>query len=1018
MGLIKVRPGRHAELCAALEGRVRGEVRFDKQTRALYATDASNYRMPPIGVVVPRDDEDVVATVEVCREHDAAIFSRGGGTSLAGQCCNTAVAIDFGKYMRSVLSIDVERRLARVLPGTVLDTLRDEAKKHGLTFGPDPATHDRCTLGGMLGNNACGIHAIQSELHGPGARTEDNVHDLEVLTYDGLRMRVGPTSEEELAAILAAGGPRGAIYSKLVALRDRYADEIRRRFPKIPRRVSGYNLEALLPENGFDVAKALVGTESTCVTILEARLVLIDALPARALLVLGYPSVFEAADHVPRIREFRPVGLEGIDRRLVDFNHAKGIHTGDLKRLPEGKGWLFVEFGADTQEEANEQARRLMKALEDEKDAPSMHLLTDGESQAHLWAVRESGLGATAFVPGKPDTWPGWEDSAVPVDRVGDYLRALRALFDRYQLAPSLYGHFGQGCIHCRVDFDVRSGPGIERYVAFTRDAAELVTSFGGSLSGEHGDGQSRADLLPMMFGETIVEAFREFKAIWDPRGRMNPGKVVDPNARDSNLRLVDYPSFEPETHFAYPEDDGSFAHAAMRCVGVGKCRKKDTGTMCPSYMVTSDENDVTRGRGHMLFEMIKGDVITDGWRSDEVLDTLDLCLACKGCKNECPVNVDMATYKAEFMAHYYEHKRRPRHAYAFGLIHRWSRLGSAMPRLANFLAGAPGLRRVAKWVAGMAEERAIPPFAKHTFRWWFERRHHDGAGGDGAGKRRVMLWPDTFNDAFFPETLVAAVEALEHAGCEVTIPDRRLCCGRPLYDYGMLDRAERLWQETLEALEPAIREGVPLVGVEPSCVAAFRDELVNLFPGDERAKRLAKQTFTLAEALVHELDYRPPRLEGEAIVHGHCHQKAIMGMDAEEALLRRMGLEVKMLDSGCCGMAGAFGFQRDKYDVSVAAGERVLLPAVRGAGRDTLVVADGFSCREQVLQLTERQALHTAEVVQLAIHRAELAASERTPEEHTPEESHRELSPPELEHPWPGGARPTQAPDAAHPPR
>jgi FAD/FMN-containing dehydrogenase/Fe-S oxidoreductase len=1001
MELIKVRRRRHAELCEALENKVRGEVRFDPQSRALYATDSSNYRMPPVGVVLPLDVDDVVATVETCRDHEAAIFSRGGGTSLAGQCCNTAVVMDFSKHMGGVLDIDVERRLARVEPGTVLDTLRERAKPYGLTFGPDPATHDRCTLGGMLGNNSCGIHAIQAEFYGPGSRTEDNVHDMDVLTYDGLRLRVGPTPEDELRAIIAAGGRRGEIYGKLLALRDRYADEIRRRYPPIQRRVSGYNLEALLPENGFDVAKALVGTESTCVTILEARMKLIDSLPARALLVLGYPSVFDAGDDVPRIREWKPVGLEGIDDRLIDFNRRKGIHTDDLKRLPEGKGWLFVELGAEAQEEANERAKALMKSLEGSKNPPSMHLLTDADSQAHLWAVRESGLGATAFVPGAPDSWPGWEDSAVPVDRVGEYLRALRGLFDRHGLGPSLYGHFGQGCIHCRVDFDLRSKAGIERYLAFTRDAAELVVSMGGSLSGEHGDGQARADLLPIMFGEDLVGAFREFKAIWDPGWKMNPGKVVDPNPRDADLRLVDYPAFEPETHFAYPEDDGHFAHAALRCVGVGKCRKTDTGTMCPSYMVTRDESDVTRGRGHMLFEMLRGDVITDGWRSEEVLGTLDLCLACKGCKNECPVNVDMATYKAEFMSHHYEGRLRPRHAYAFGLIHRWARVGSMMPRLSNFLAGAPGFRHVARWLAHMSPERDIPAFAKHTFRWWFEHRHEDGArqAGDGRGeeRRRVMLWPDTFNDHFFPETLVAAVEALEDAGAQVMIPPKRLCCGRALYDFGMLDLAKKLWHETLEAIGSEIEAGTPLVGIEPSCVAAFRDELRNLFPKDERAVRVSDRTFTLAEALIEELDYRPPRLEGKAIVHGHCHHKAIMGMDAEETLLERMGLDFAMLDSGCCGMAGAFGFERGHYDVSVAAAERVLLPAIRAASPHTLIVADGFSCREQVRELSKRQALHTAEVVQLALHRVDLADPE-----HTPEETHRELSPPELGHPWP----------------
>jgi FAD/FMN-containing dehydrogenase/Fe-S oxidoreductase len=961
-----------AAIARELRSRVRGEVRFDDGSRALYATDASNYRQVPIGVVVPRDVDDVLQTLEVARRHGAPVLMRGGGTSLAGQCCNVAIVLDASKYFHEILEIDPARRRARVRPGIVLDTLRKATGAHRLTFGPDPATHSRCTLGGMLGNNSCGIHAVMAEFYGPGATTADQVEELEVVTYDGVRLRVGRTSEEEAEAIIRAGGRRGEIYRALRALRDRYADRIRARFPDIRRRVSGYNLPALLPENGFHVARALVGSEGTCVALLEATLTLIHDPPARTLVVVGYPSVYEAGDDVPEIRTHKPVGLEGVDHRLIEFMQRKGLHAEDAALLPEGRGWLFVEFGGDTREEAEERANGLVRALRERPHPPSVKVVADPAKQAKLWEVRESGLGATAFVPGHRDSWPGWEDSAVPVEQVGAYLRDLRTLFDRYGYDPSLYGHLGQGCIHCRVDFDLKTAAGIETFRRFTHDAAELVVRRGGSLSGEHGDGQARGDLLPIMFGEELMGAFREFKSIWDPQWRMNPGKLIDANPRTSELRLgTDYRPPAPATHFQFPEDGGSFAHAALRCVGVGKCRRHEGGTMCPSYMVTREEEHATRGRARLLFEMLNGDELGDGWRSEAVKEALDLCLACKGCKHDCPVNVDMATYKAEFLSHYWDGRLRPRSAYAFGLIPWWARLASWAPDVVNLLARTPGLAAIGKRLAGMAPERPIPRFAPRTFRALFRARGARGADGG----RRVILWPDTFNDHFHPETAMAAVEVLEAAGCHVVVPDRHLCCGRPLYDYGMLDRAKAFLLDVLDALRAEIRAGVPVVGLEPSCVAVFRDEMRSLLPHDEDAQRLAAQTYLLSEYLVH-VGWRPPRLERRAVVHGHCHHKSVLGFDAEKTLLTQLGLDHEVLDSGCCGMAGAFGFERGKYDVSVACGERVLLPAVRGAGDDELIVADGFSCRTQIEQLTGRRAVHVADVVAMA-----LAGAQEVPE-------------------------------------
>ncbi len=952
---------------AAIETRlrkhIRGEVRFSAGDRALYAADGSNYRQTPIGVVIPRDEDDVIATVAIAREFDAPVLPRGCGTSLAGQCCNVAVVMDFSKYMNQVLEIDAERRLARARPGAILDSVRDAAGKHGLTFGPDPATHNHCTIGGMIGNNSCGVHSVMASFAGKGARTSDNLHALDILTYDGHRMHVGPTSEDELQQIILAGGRRAEIYARLKRIRDRYGDLIRERFPKIPRRVSGYNLDELLPENGFNVARALAGTEGTCVTTLEATLELIAEPPVRSLIVLGYPDVYAAGAHVPVVMQHRPTACEGIDDQLVQYMERKGLHAKDVKILPDGNGWLLVEFGGQSKEEADQHAHDLMNDLRGESDAPSMKLFDDPEEERVIWEVRESGLGATAFVPQMPDTWPGWEDSAVPPDRVGDYLRDLRDLFHKYGYRAALYGHFGQGCIHCRIPFDLVTQHGVATFRSFLDQASDLVLKYGGSFSGEHGDGQARAGLLPKLFGDELMEAFREFKSIWDPNWRMNPGKVVSPYPIVTNLRLgTDYHPATPKTHFSYTDSDGAFSRAALRCVGVGKCRRLDGGTMCPSFMVTREEKHSTRGRAHLLFEMLRGQTITNGWQSEDVKDALDLCLACKGCKGDCPVNVDMATYKAEFLSHYYTQHRRPRSAYAFGLIPVWARLASVAPGVVNFFSQTPGLRSMAKAVAGMAPQRKIPRFASTPFRDHFAEREADS-------RPHVLLWTDTFNNYFFPDTLHAAVDVLEDAGFHVRIPRVNLCCGRPLYDFGMLDRARGWLQRIVRTMRREIEAGTPVVVLEPSCASVFRDELTNMLPHDTDAQRLKQQTFLLSEMLAdHAPHYRPPTLHRKAVVQGHCHHKAVMKFTAEEEVLEAMELDYEIPPSGCCGMAGAFGFEREHYDIAMQCGERVILPAVRAADPDTLIIADGFSCREQIAQGTRRTALHLADVLRLAM--------------------------------------------------
>ena len=952
------------ELERALRQTVRGEVRFDAGSRALYATDSSNYRQIPIGLVIPLDEGDVAATIAACRDAGAPILPRGAGTSLAGQCCNVAVIMDFSKYLNRIISLDPAAQTARVQPGIVLDRVRDAAEVHHLTFAPDPATHSRCTLGGMIGNNSCGVHALM------GGKTVDNVHELDVMLYDGTRMIVGKTSEAELDAIIAAGGRRGQIYAGLKGIRDRFAPLIRQKFPRIPRRVSGYNLDELLPENGFNVARALVGSEGTCVTVLEASLRLTASPPFRRLVCIGFPDAFIAADHVPAILMHKPIGLEGFDNAIPDSLRAKGMRLDELKLLPSGKGTMLVEFGAWTSEDADEQAERFGAWLATLRPLPDYRVCSPHESAA-VWHVRESALGAVAIQPGKKHGWEGWEDAAVPPDRLGSYLRALFVLMREYEYDSPLYGHFGDGCVHMRINFDLETEPGILKFREFVDRAAELVIAQGGSISGEHGDGQARGALLPKMFGPELMEAFREFKRLWDPQNRMNPGKLIDAREPHADLRLgADYHPRPVDTHFRFLNDGGSIANATLRCVGVGACRKEEGGVMCPSYMATREEKHSTRGRAHLLWEMLQGEVLEDGWKNEDVKDALDLCLSCKACKTECPTNVDLATYKAEFLAHYYEGRSRPLNAYAFGLIDRWARMASHTPALANALARFPLTGGLAKRVLHIHPDRKLPQFAARTFRDRVKdrqvRSRASATGTAGAAKGGdVLLWADTFTNYFQPHIAEAAYDVLSEAGFHVKVLQRHVCCGRPLYDFGMLDRAKQYLSDAMDAASAELAAGTPIVMLEPSCASVFRDEAVNLLPDDPRTTKLKQQTLLLSEFLIrHAPDYTPASRRQKVLVHMHCHHRATFNIKDEVTVLNATGADVNVLDSGCCGMAGPFGFEQKSFDVAQALGERVLLPAVRAAEADTIIVTDGFSCREQIAQNSDRRAVHIAEVL------------------------------------------------------
>ena len=960
---------------------VDGEVRFDAGTRGAYSTDASNFRQVPIGVVVPRTVEAAAAAVAVCRKHGVPLLSRGGGTSLAGQCTNTAVVIDWSKYCNRVLDVDADARTCTVEPGIVLDVLNNEhLKPHKLRFGPEPATHMNCTLGGMIGNNSCGATAQRT------GKVVDNVAALEVLLYDGTRFWCGPTSDEDYAAIERRGDQQARIYRRLRQLRDTYHDQIKAKYPDIPRRVSGYNLDSLLPEHNFDVAGLLVGSESTLVTVLRAKLKLVPVLPQRSLVVLGYPSVDAAADAVPRIleQEHQPIALEGLDHRLITDEQIKHMNPQALAELPEGTAYLMVQFGGDTREEVDQHAQEMLDALRETEHEPDVEFFDDPEREDELWAVREAGLGATAHVPGHRDTWEGWEDSAVHPAKLGDYLRDLQRLYDEFgysdETGPSLYGHFGQGCVHTRIPFGLYSTDGVRKYRNFMERAADLIAKYHGSLSGEHGDGQSRGELLAKMFGDDIVQAFGELKRIFDPGDMMNPGKVTHPAGLDEHLKLGgDWaPATPQDLFFKFPDDGGSFVQAANRCVGVGKCRHHDNkgGTvMCPSYQVTLEEEHSTRGRARLLFEMLDGhgdSPVTDGWRSDAVAGALDLCLACKGCKTDCPANVDMATYKAEFLAHHWQGRqwRRPRSDLALGWLPVTARAVTSLKlaKAVNTATHTPLLHAAAMKLGGLAD-REVPLFASQTLQQWFSG-HVPQANGAGQYRGTVMLWPDTFTNYFHPHVGQAAVEVLEAAGWAVRLPAEPLCCGLTWISTGQLATGKKILKKTVDALAGHVRSGGYVVGLEPSCTAVFRADAAELFPDDQDVHRLRNRTKTLAELLTeHTPGYQPPVIRRKALAQVHCHQHAIMKWDADEELLRAAGADVEHLETGCCGLAGNFGFTGGHGEISEKIAERALLPKLRAANPGAVILADGFSCRTQAHELDSggREAMHLAEFLATA---------------------------------------------------
>jgi FAD/FMN-containing dehydrogenase/Fe-S oxidoreductase len=942
----------------ALREKIEGEVRFDRASRILYSTDASNYKQVPIGVVIPRHEGDVAAAISIARENAMPLLARGGGTSLAGQATSAALVLDFSKYMNAIRKVDVARRFAIVEPGVVQSRLNAHLAQFDLFFAPDPTTKDRCSIGGMIGNNSCGAHSVAY------GKTVENVEALEVLLYDGSRLGVGPDP-----SCLDA---KPELRTKLRELGARNATLIRSRYPKIPRRVSGYNLDQLVPENGlddgFNLARALVGSEGTLAITLGARLKLVARPRKRAIVVMGFDDIFVAADQAPWILEHRPDALEGFDGKLVEFTKITGLHAESLHLLPPGGGFLIAEVSANGDSGVSDRSADLGARAQRTPGCSGVRVYPNDREQRAIWSLRESGLGASALIAGYPRTWPGAEDAAVAPEKLGSFLREFDALLQQEGLeVASWYGHFGDGCVHSRINFDLFSREGIARFRTTLERFAELVVRFGGSLSGEHGDGIARSELLPKMFGSELIDAFAEFKRIFDPDFRMNPGVIVDPFPLDSHLRIgPGYRAPKIATHFDYSAD-GGFAGAALKCVGVGKCRKTDAGTMCPSYMATMEEQHSTRGRAHVLLEAMTG--ATNGVGDAAVGEAMELCLSCKACKRECPAGVDMARYKSEFLAGYFTRQRRPLKSSVFGQVHRIARLSSLAPRMANAMANAPAVSALIKRALGIHQERKMPALAHQTFRAWFAANR----GIDS--KREVVLFADTFTNFFEPQVAIAAVRVLERAGLRVIVPAADLCCGRPMYDQGMLSAARGRLAGVLEVLGPYAESGVPIVGLEPSCILTFRDELPGLFPNHPASKPLAERSMLLNEFIAREtLGFTSSLIQRRALVHGHCHQKAIAGIESELSVLRRIkDLRVDEIDAGCCGMAGAFGYDAEHFELSRKIGERVLLPAVRQTDPATLIVADGFSCRSQITQFCNgRRALHLAQVLDLATTPAE----------------------------------------------
>ncbi|MBO3737790.1 FAD-binding protein [Actinoplanes sp. NEAU-H7] len=909
------------------------DVLTDAAHRSAYASDASLYRIVPQAIVRPRSGDDVLATLEVCRTLGVPITARGAGTSVAGNAIGPGVILDFSRHMNRVLDVDPVTRTARVQAGTIQATLQAAAKPHGLRFGPDPSTHTRCTIGGMIGNNSCGSRTL-----GYG-RTSDNVAGLRAYTIDGDELITDPLSGAEKIT----GALRDVIGANLAVARTEFA--------RFGRQVSGYAVEHLLPENGFNLTEFLVGSEGTLAVITEATVKLVADPVHRTLIVLGYPDFGTAGDIIPKILEFQPTACEGLDHRICDVVRSRRGPDA-VPPLPGGTAWLMVEIAGDDLDDVRDRTRRLLAVAE----AVDSRVVEDTAEAAPLWKIREDGAGLAGRAPSGLPAHAGWEDAAVPPARIGAYLRDFDALTARHGLSVMPYGHLGDGCVHVRLDFPLDKPDGPARFRAFLEDAADLVVSYGGSLSGEHGDGRARSELLARMYSPDAMNLFRRIKHTFDPNNLLNPGNLVDPDPVDANIRVSAARPVRTELALAYHSDGGDFNQAVHRCTGVGKCRADTTvlgGVMCPSYLATKNEKDSTRGRARVLQEMLDGDLAPD-WRAEAVHDALDLCLSCKGCASDCPTGIDMAAYKSEVLHQSFKGRVRPRSHYSLGWLPRWSRLASKMPALANLATSLPGIRGLALWIAGVDKRRNIPSFAPKTFR---------GSFVPVKTGKPVVLFVDSFTDHFSPEIARAAVDLLVDAGYAPQVASRTACCGLTWISTGQLDAARRILGNTVAELHEAVKQGIPIVGLEPSCTGVLRQDAVELVD-NEAAKEVAAATKTVAELLAATPGWEPPSLEGvRVIAQPHCHHHAVMGWGADAKLLKNAGATVRRL-GGCCGLAGNFGVERGHYEVSVQVAEQQLLPALEQAEEGDVFLADGFSCRTQADDLAGVTGVHLVQLL------------------------------------------------------
>lgn len=945
-----------------LEHLIEGEVDFSDAGIALYTSDASNYRQVPLGVAYPRTIDDIVAIVAKCHENDVAILMRGAGTSQNGQCVNAALVIDCSRHLNQVLDLNAITRIATIEPGIVCDSLKSIAEQQALTFGPDPATHSRCTLGGMIGNNSCGPRSMLA------GKTVENIEALEVLTSDGARFWVGPTPENELKAILSTDSRQAQIYAELLAIRDEYADDIRQHFPDIKRRVSGYNLDQLLPENGFNIARALVGSEGTCVSVLQAQVRLIKKPTVTQLVVLGFDDIFLAGDAVVDIMPHSPIAMEGLDWGIVGGLNDRNLKGREVALLPKGRAWMLVELADSDTDTLQPRVDAFVDSMRSNNKIRAAKAINKKADETAIWSIREQGASATAMSldPEGIDPIVGWEDTAVDPLQLGDYLRDFKALVDRYGYTTSLYGHFGDGCIHARITFDTRSDEGVTHWRKFSNEIAHLVVRYGGSLSGEHGDGQAKAEFLPIMFGDRLMQAFRRFKAAWDPAGLMNPGKLIDAYRMEENLRFgpgYSTPQVTTKLHFA--EDPQGFGRSTERCIGMGKCRA-NTGAMCPSFQATGEEKYSTRGRAHLLHELVRGDVLKRGWEDTDVADSMEHCLSCKACKSECPTQVDIASYKAEFMQQHYDKRKRPLHHQLINRIGQWLPYLAKAPRTANALQrGVTGT--VLKRLVGIDNDKALPALAVQGFTQWasktsnYQDKNFYWFGNPEAPA--VVLWSDSVNTHYRPAIAQSAVQVLLKTGWRVAVAREHFCCGRPLYEVGLLDQAARQLQSIIDGFYAVLPQHSNVLVLEPSCLSVFKDELLRLFPGDTMADDLSQRCQSVSAFLIDQ-QITPQKRLGQAVVHLHCHDKSLGLADSDRQLMKACFDTVHEVESGCCGMAGSYGMRQKTRHIGQFLFNRALGPFIETANQHVVIVANGFSCQTQIRDNSQRRVLHPIEVL------------------------------------------------------